>query len=184
MGSNYKNITLPYLESQSLSIQWVFSILHKKAEADRIIFENPDPCDGFVLIPDLKWNQQQLNDLYLIAICHCQGIRLLPDLTREHLPLLRNILREGQEAILQCYQVRGDCLRVYLHYLSSYYHLHVHFTALDFNAPGSGVEQAHLLADMMENLECDLEHYQQGTLTFALRADDHLLRLLQEAQKS
>lgn len=70
---------------------------------------------------------------------------------------------------------------MYLHYLSSYYHLHVHFTALDFNAPGSGVERAHLLADMMENLECDPEHYQQGTLTFALRADDHLLKLLQEA---
>uniref|UniRef100_A0A8C0SSL7 m7GpppX diphosphatase n=1 Tax=Canis lupus familiaris TaxID=9615 RepID=A0A8C0SSL7_CANLF len=183
-GSDYKNITLPYLESQSLSIQWVYNILDKKAETDRIVFENPDPSDGFVLIPDLKWNQQQLDDLYLIAICHRRGIRSLRDLTPEHLPLLRNILREGQEAILQRYQVRGDRLRVYLHYLPSYYHLHVHFTALGFDAPGSGVERAHLLADVIENLECDPEHYQRRTLTFALRADDPLLRLLQEAQKS
>uniref|UniRef100_A0A8C0MCX1 m7GpppX diphosphatase n=1 Tax=Canis lupus familiaris TaxID=9615 RepID=A0A8C0MCX1_CANLF len=183
-GSDYKNITLPYLESQSLSIQWVYNILDKKAETDRMVFENPDPSDGFVLIPDLKWNQQQLDDLYLIAICHRRGIRSLRDLTPEHLPLLRNILREGQEAILQRYQVRGDRLRVYLHYLPSYYHLHVHFTALGFDAPGSGVERAHLLADVIENLECDPEHYQRRTLTFALRADDPLLRLLQEAQKS
>ncbi|XP_032724783.1 m7GpppX diphosphatase [Lontra canadensis] len=183
-GSNYRNITLPHLESQTLSIQWVYNILDKKAEADRIVFENPDPSDGFVLIPDLKWNQQQLDDLYLIAICHRRGIRSLRDLTPEHLPLLRNILREGQEAILQRYQVKGDQLRVYLHYLPSYYHLHVHFTALGFEAPGTGVERAHLLADVIENLECDPDHYQRRTLTFALRADDPLLRLLQEAQTS
>ncbi|XP_036209251.1 CMP-N-acetylneuraminate-beta-galactosamide-alpha-2,3-sialyltransferase 4 isoform X8 [Myotis myotis] len=97
-GGDYKNVTLPHLESQSLSIQWVYNILDKKAEADRIVFENPDPADGFVLIPDLKWNQQQLDDLYLIAICHRRGIRSLRDLTAEHLPLLRNILREGQVA--------------------------------------------------------------------------------------
>ncbi|XP_032954131.1 m7GpppX diphosphatase isoform X1 [Rhinolophus ferrumequinum] len=183
-GGDHKNITSPHLASQSLSIQWVYNILDKKAEADRIVFENPDPSDGFVLIPDLKWNQQQLDDLYLIAICHRRGIRSLRDLTAEHLPLLRNILREGQEAILQRYQVPADRLRVYLHYLPSYYHLHVHFTALGFEAPGSGVERAHLLAEVIENLEHDPEYYQQRTLTFALRADEPLLQLLQEAQKS
>uniref|UniRef100_F7HST6 m7GpppX diphosphatase n=1 Tax=Macaca mulatta TaxID=9544 RepID=F7HST6_MACMU len=177
-GDDYRNITLPHLESQSLSIQWVYNILDKKAEADRIVFENPDPSDGFVLIPDLKWNQQQLDDLYLIAICHRRGIRSLRDLTPEHLPLLRNILHQGQEAILQRYQMKGDRLRVYLHYLPSYYHLHVHFTALGFEAPGSGVERAHLLAEVIENLECDPRHYQQRTLTFALRADDPLAQAL------
>ncbi|XP_029812845.1 m7GpppX diphosphatase [Suricata suricatta] len=183
-GANYKNVTLPHLESQSLSIQWVYNILEKKAEADRIVFENPDPSDGFILIPDLKWNQQQLDDLYLIAICHRRDIRSLRDLTPDHLPLLRNILQEGQETILQRYQVKGDRLRVYLHYPPSYYHLHVHFTALGFEAPGAAVERAHLLAEVIENLEYDPQHYQRRTLTLALRADDPLLRLLQEAQQS
>ncbi|KAI4553130.1 hypothetical protein MJT46_016424 [Ovis ammon polii x Ovis aries] len=183
-GSDYRNVTLPHLESQSLSIQWVYNILDKKAEADRIVFENPDPSNGFVLIPDLKWNQQQLDDLYLIAICHRRGIKSLRDLTPEHLPLLRNILQEGQEAILRRYQVAADRLRVYLHYLPSYYHLHVHFTALGFEAPGASVERAHLLAEVIDNLEQDPEYYQRRTLTFALRADDPLLALLQEAQRS
>ncbi|XP_020856358.1 m7GpppX diphosphatase isoform X1 [Phascolarctos cinereus] len=183
-GDDYKNITLPYLDSQSLSIQWVYNILEKKAEADRIVFENPDSSDGFVLIPDLKWNQKQLDDLYLIAICHRRGIKSLRELTGEHLPLLRNILQEGQEAIQKHYQVKEDRLRVYLHYQPSYYHLHVHFTALGFEAPGSGVERAHLLADVIENLERDPHYYQQRTLTFALRADEPLLKLFQEAKKS
>ncbi|XP_059785216.1 m7GpppX diphosphatase isoform X2 [Balaenoptera ricei] len=145
-GDDYRNVTLPHLESQSLSVQ--------------------------------------LDDLYLIAICHRRDIKSLRDLTPEHLPLLRNILQEGQEAILQRYQVAGDRLRVYLHYLPSYYHLHVHFTALGFEAPGAGVERAHLLAEVIENLEQDPEHYGRRTLTFALRADDPLLALLQEAQRS
>uniref|UniRef100_A0A2K5ERU6 m7GpppX diphosphatase n=1 Tax=Aotus nancymaae TaxID=37293 RepID=A0A2K5ERU6_AOTNA len=148
-GDDYRNITLPHLESQSL----MYNTLDKKAEVDRIVFENPDPSDRFVLIPDLKWNQQQLNNLYWIAICHRRGIRSLRDLTLEHLLLLRNILHQGQEAIMQHYQMTGDHLRVYLHYLPSYYRLHVHFTALGFEAPaqctspgpglrgpGSGVE--------------------------------------------
>lgn len=41
----------------------MYNILDKKAEADRIIYENPDPVDGFVLIPDLKWNQKQVQGL-------------------------------------------------------------------------------------------------------------------------
>lgn len=183
-GADYKSVTLPHLETQSLSVQWVYNILDKKAEADRIIYENPDPADGFVLIPDLKWNQKQLDDLYLIAICHRRGVRSLRDLTAEHLPLLRNILQEGQDAIQQRYQVPADRLRVYLHYLPSYYHLHVHFTALGFEAPGTAVERAHLLAQVIENLEQDPAYYQHRSLTFALRADDPLLQLLQKAHGS
>lgn len=40
--------------------QWVYNILEKKAEADRIVHENPDLSTGFVLVPDLKWNQNQV----------------------------------------------------------------------------------------------------------------------------
>ncbi|XP_053547150.1 m7GpppX diphosphatase [Bombina bombina] len=95
-GEDYRSITLPFIEAQSFSIQWVYNILEKKAEADRIIYENPDPSNGFILIPDFKWNQKQVDDLYLIAISHARGIKSLRDLTTEHLPLLKNILLEGQ----------------------------------------------------------------------------------------
>lgn len=45
--------------------QWVYNILEKKAEADRIVFEDPDPRDGFVLLPDFKWDQKQVCDLMI-----------------------------------------------------------------------------------------------------------------------
>ncbi|XP_015277996.1 PREDICTED: m7GpppX diphosphatase isoform X3 [Gekko japonicus] len=143
-GADYETITLPFIESQSFSIQWVYNILEKKAEADRIIYENPDPTDGFVLIPDLKWDRKQ-------------------------------------EAIVKRFGVSGAQLRVYLHYQPSYYHLHVHFTALSYDAPGSSVERAHLLSDVIDNLELDSGYYRKRTLTFALRADEPLLKKFQEA---
>uniref|UniRef100_W5M411 Decapping enzyme, scavenger n=1 Tax=Lepisosteus oculatus TaxID=7918 RepID=W5M411_LEPOC len=75
---------------------WVYNILEKKAEADRIVYEDPDPDVGFVLLPDFKWDQKQLDDLYLIAIVHRRDIRSLRDLTAAHLPLLLNIQQRGQ----------------------------------------------------------------------------------------
>uniref|UniRef100_A0A8C3MCG9 m7GpppX diphosphatase n=2 Tax=Geospiza parvula TaxID=87175 RepID=A0A8C3MCG9_GEOPR len=180
---DYKNITLPFIQSQSFSIQWVYNILEKKAEADRIVHENPDPSNGFVLVPDLKWNQNQLDDLYLIALVHRREIKSLRDLTAEHLPLLRNVLQEGKEAIVKRFGVPGSQLRIYLHYQPSYYHLHVHFTALGYDAPGSSVERAHLLVDVIDNLAMDSMYYQKRALTFPLRADEPLFKKFQEAGK-
>uniref|UniRef100_A0A8C5R0Y1 m7GpppX diphosphatase n=1 Tax=Leptobrachium leishanense TaxID=445787 RepID=A0A8C5R0Y1_9ANUR len=182
-GEDYKAVTLPFIEAQSFSIQWVYNILEKKAEADRIEYENPDPEHGFILIPDFKWNQKQVEDLYLIAICHPRGIKSLRDLTSDHLPLLRNILIEGQDAILKRYGFHGNKLRIYLHYQPSYYHLHVHFTALGHDAPGISVERAHLLHDVIQNIESDPRYYQIRTLTYALRADEALLAKFREVGK-
>ena len=85
-----------YVSFVSFFLQWVYNILEKKAEAERVVFEDPDPVTGFVLLPDLKWDQKQLENLYLVAICHAHGIKSLRDLNKSHLPLLKNILLKGQ----------------------------------------------------------------------------------------
>lgn len=71
------------------------NILAHKKEADRIIFEDPDPKTGFILLPDLKWDGETINNLYLVAIVHEKGIKSLRDLTAEHIPLLQKVLTEG-----------------------------------------------------------------------------------------
>ncbi|KAJ8266636.1 hypothetical protein GJAV_G00132870 [Gymnothorax javanicus] len=180
-GEDYQSITLPFIQSQCFSVQWVYNILEKKAEADRIIYEDPDPQLGFVLLPDLKWDQKQLDDLYLIAIVHRRDLRSLRDLTSVHIPLLRNIKKGGQEAIQKRYEVPANKLRVYLHYQPSYYHLHVHFTSLSYDAPGCGVERAHLLSDVIQNLEADPQYYCSRTLSFPIKSDDGLLSKFKEA---
>ncbi|XP_061644408.1 m7GpppX diphosphatase [Phyllopteryx taeniolatus] len=182
-ADDYQSITLPFIQKQSFSVQWVYNILEKKAESERIVFEDPDPKLGFVLLPDFKWDQKQLDNLYLIAITHQRNLKSLRDLTSEHLPLLQNIFQKGKDAILQHYSLPASKLRVYLHYQPSYYHLHVHFTKLGYEAPGCGVERAHLLIDVIQNLQSDPHYYKTRTLSFPLRADDGLLSQFKEAGK-
>ncbi|KAK7921768.1 hypothetical protein WMY93_008670 [Mugilogobius chulae] len=182
-AEDYLSITLPFIQEQRFSLQWVYNILEKKAEAERIVFEDPDPKTGFVLLPDFKWNQKQVDDLYLIAISHVRDVKSLRDLTSEHLPLLRNILHKGQESIFGTFGLPRSQLRVYLHYQPSYYHLHVHFTRLGFDSPGCGVERAHLLQDVIQNIQSDAGFYQSRTLYCPLRADDGLLKKYKEKGK-
>ncbi|XP_028272263.1 m7GpppX diphosphatase [Parambassis ranga] len=182
-GEDYQSITLPYIQQQSFSLQWVYNILEKKAEADRIVYEDPDTKDGFVLAPDFKWDQKQLDDLYLLAIVNRRDIKSLRDLTSEHVPLLQNVFQKGKEAILQRYKLPASKLRVYLHYQPSYYHLHVHFTKLGFEAPGCGVERAHLIGDVIQNLQSDPQYYKTRTLYFQLKENDGLLSKFKEAGK-
>lgn len=79
--------------------QWVYNVLEHKHETERIIFEDKNPNTGFVLLPDLKWNGKQTEDLYLLALIHLRNIKSLRDLSAEHLPLLRNILNKGTVSI-------------------------------------------------------------------------------------
>ena len=48
------------------------------------------------------------------------------------------------------YGVREDELRVYIHYQPSYYHLHVHFLHVKYDAgAGMAAGKAHLLNDVI-----------------------------------
>ena len=88
-----------------------------------------------------------------------------------------------QEAIHEKYGVPGDQLRIYLHYQPSYYHLHVHFTQLSYTAPKSCVGEAHLLADVISNIETiDPEYYQKCSLSFTVTESSLLRKAYQEHQ--
>ncbi|XP_071109029.1 m7GpppX diphosphatase-like [Haliotis cracherodii] len=172
----YEKITLPCLESSNFSMKWVYNILDKKSEADRIVMEDPDPDSGFVLLPDMKWDGKDVDSLYLIAIVHRHGIKSLRDLGQQHLPLLKNILEKGTNTIQEKYSVAKSQLRVYFHYQPSYYHLHVHFTHLRFEAPGFDALRAHLLEDVIDNIETCNDFYQNKSLMFTVRENQQLYK--------
>ena len=74
----------------------MLNILDGKAEQDRVLYSDPDPVNGFVLVPDFKWDQKELQNLYILAVVRRRGILSLRELRAEHLPLLKNILTRGQ----------------------------------------------------------------------------------------
>lgn len=57
----YTAVTEPHIAAiPPAATSWVINILEKKKEADRMIFEDPDPVTGFMLHPDLKWDRTQV----------------------------------------------------------------------------------------------------------------------------
>jgi len=176
---DYQQITKPYLEERNFSIEWVYNILEHKKESERIVFEDPNPETGFVLLPDLKWDAKQVEDLYLIAIVHTRGLRSIRELNATHLPLLKNILTKGLASIRSKYNVESAQIRAYLHYYPSYYHLHVHFNHLQYDVGGHQVGKAHLLQDVIDNIENVAgDFYAKKTLPVTLFENDPLLKLL------
>ena len=75
--------------------QWVYNILEKQSEVERIIFEDPDMETGFILVPDMKWDGKQLEDLYVVALVQDRSLHSIRCLTAEHIPLLENVQQKG-----------------------------------------------------------------------------------------
>ncbi|VDN30964.1 unnamed protein product [Gongylonema pulchrum] len=157
-------------------------MLEHRAEVERIIFEDLDPHNGFLLAPDLKWDGKQLENLYVQAIVRRRGIRSIRDLTANDLPLLNNIREKGYLAIREKYGIDEHQIRAYFHYQPTYYHLHVHFIHVSYDAPASGVAKAYLLEDVINNIKLVPDYYQRATLTFILKQNDPLLQLFRTSQ--
>ena len=171
---SYEKITLPFLEKEQFSVDWVYNVLEHKTEQDRIIIEDSDAVNGFMLLPDLKWDGLTRETLYCSAIVMDRTIKSIRDLRESHLPLLENIREKSLKAIEEKYDIPPSQIRAYFHYQPSYYHLHVHFNYLKYDAPGILCDKAHLLDAVIDNIKLMPNYYQKATLNFVARANDKL----------
>lgn len=176
----HRSVTAPFLEEEALNLQWVYNILEGKSEQDRIVLEDADPKTGFVLLPDLKWNTKDLESLYLLVIVRQRGIKSIRDLTGEHLPLLKNIHTKCMNALRERYGLAASRIRAFLHYQPSFYHLHIHFTYLQYEAPGIHAERAHLLTSVINNIEMVPNYYQTATIPFTVKKTERLFDILKK----
>jgi m7GpppX diphosphatase len=72
----YEAVTKHHIESiPAGSIQWVYNILEKKEEVDRLLFEDDCKDTGFMLHPDQKWDQSQVCSVAFICVAwHDTGL--------------------------------------------------------------------------------------------------------------
>lgn len=176
----YKGVTLPYLEKEQFTLDWVYNILEHKKEADNILYEDLDPASGFILLPDYKWNGQ-VESLYLLAIVMDRNIKSLRDLNATHLPMLQKIESKCVETIKLKFGYEKTQVRAYFHYQPSFYHLHVHFTYLQYEAPGIQCEKSHMLSTVISNIKLMSDYYQKATLAFVVKENDNLYLAYKEA---
>ena len=78
----------------------VHAIYRVAQKVVRILFEDPDMKTGFILIPDMKWDGKQLEDLYVVALVQDRSLHSIRSLTAEHIPLLENIQKKGLVSIV------------------------------------------------------------------------------------
>ena len=177
----YQKVVYPYIKAivDGNSLGWINNVIEVKKEKERLIVNSPQ----FIVNIDTKWRShppplstprkewyghQSVEDLYCLGIVKEKGIASLRDLTGEHIPMLKNMQKEGLEAIENIYGVKSDQIRCFVHYQPQFYHFHVHFTRLE-NEIGSTVERGHLMMDVIQNLEMDPMYYGKRTIAYKLK---------------
>ncbi|KAK6010081.1 scavenger mRNA decapping enzyme, partial [Ostertagia ostertagi] len=88
-AEDYETITVEYIKKYQMDLKCYTNVLSKESEADRIIFEDPDPHNGFILSPDIKWDGTSLENLYVLAMIHRKGVRSIR-LRREEVHISEN----------------------------------------------------------------------------------------------
>ncbi|KAL9647001.1 hypothetical protein ABK040_013855 [Willaertia magna] len=177
----YKNITLQYIENiPEIENLWIDNLLSKKSEVEHLIYEDTESDEDlrFMLHPDLKFDKTDINQLYCLAFTFDSKIRSLRDLCNErHLLLLKNIRDRGSKEIEKIFGVPKEKLRIYVHYLPSFYRFHVHFNHINYLGISHCVERAYLLDDIIDNMETfGLDFYQKKSLHVLLRKSHPLTK--------
>ena len=60
---------------------------------------------GFLILPDLKWDQKDPRELDLLVLVHRRDLNTVRDLNQSHLPLLQNILHKSTKVISEKYKI-------------------------------------------------------------------------------
>lgn len=157
----YTRLVKPYVEEMSNNgrLKWVHNILYEGAESERVVykdFSENNSKEGFLILPDMKWDGVNLDALYLVAIVYRDDIKSLRDLRPEHKEWLTGLYNKIRSVIPGCYNyaISPDELRIFIHYQPSYYHFHIHIVNIRHPGLGDGIAagKAVLLDDAIESL--------------------------------
>ncbi|CUS15768.1 unnamed protein product [Tuber aestivum] len=178
----YRELVKPYVEEKRRNgrLDWVYNILEYKSEKESIIVEDTDDVEGFMLLPDLKWDRKTMASMYTMAILRRRDITSLRDLKRKHVPWLKNLRRIIPEAICGKYGgIEPDQIKIYVHYQPSYYHFHLHAVSISHDGGlGQTAGKAFLLGNLiswLESLDGDEETGLESVeLTYSLGEESEL----------
>ncbi|CDO73905.1 hypothetical protein BN946_scf185016.g62 [Trametes cinnabarina] len=118
----FQRIVKPYIAAFPPSrTQWVENILNGVSEVEKVLFRDPSPEHGYLILPDMKWDLATVSSLYLVAIAFNRNIRSLRDLNKSHLGMLKSIRREAARVAKERWGLGHGSLRMFIHYQPSYY---------------------------------------------------------------
>lgn len=166
----YQKYVVPYIETMKGDrIQWVYNIFFHGKELESVIYHDQSE-EGFVLLPDMKWDKVNLENLYLCCIVNRTGISSLRDLNGSHIDWLKRVQDKVKSVAFEVYGIAPDQLKVFVHYHPSYYHFHLHIVNAHHPGLGDGIAigKAILLDDIIDNLILAGDYYARKTIGFVL----------------
>lgn len=171
----------PWIENTQRTLKrlgWIYNILDGITEQESIVYRSatygqpssiPDAkSEGFLLLPDLNWDQLTATGLHLLALVERRDLWSLRGLKRKHVPWLKHLHQEivkASAAVAAKLVPEGsgladeDQFKCYVHYQPTYYHFHVHVVHAMLEA---GATQAVGKAFSLEGLISQLEHIEGG----------------------
>lgn len=177
----YNTKVKAYIETQKGDrIKWVYNILFHGKESETFLHHDKDPQNGFVLLPDMKWDHITMDALYLVVIVNRTDISSVRDLNGSHLEFLQTLQETVKAITTKTFPVPRDQLRLFIHYQPSYYHFHVHVVHVSHVGLGNGINigKAILLDDVIENIKHVPDYYQKRTMYYVLGENHALWKIL------
>ena len=166
----YANTTAKLIREKQRdgSMNWIYAILDGKAEQEDVMLKDSE----FVLLPNPKWKRNEKNgfesmdDLLCLVLVTDRKLHSIRDLRSEHVSMLRRIRFKVAGELRERFGVVAERdLLLYFHYLPQFYHLHIHVSHRK-RKHDRDVTRAHLLDDVLQNLERDGHYYSSVDLTY------------------
>lgn len=167
----YSKFVVPYINTMKGDrIKWVYNILFEGKESETFIHHDTDKDNGFVLLPDMKWDKINMDSLYLCVIVNRTDISSVRDLNGTHVEYLLRIRQQIRTITSEKFPVKKDELRIFIHYQPSYYHFHIHVVNIKHPGLGNGIAvgKAILLDEVIENISSQSDYYQKKSITYVL----------------
>ena len=138
-------------------LNWINNIINGTKESEHIIYNDND----IILIPDLKWNNKVIDDMYYLVIFKNKDLKSIRDLNQSHLPLLDRVKEICTNKIKELHDIDSNKLRLYFHYHPSFWQLHLHINLVAKSWDGTLVDTSHLFTTVINNIKLVNDYYQK-----------------------
>lgn len=172
-SENYKNIILPYINNiYKSNTKWIFDILNKKTETDKILLNDTN----FMIIKDKIWADNNKKNFYVLAIPRLD-IKTIRDLRSKHIDILLQ-MRDSCIKIASENNINDNELYFFFHYHPSFYHLHLHCCIINHPSLTSKYFRCKMLDTVLVNLKHKSNYYRDCNIKFEIPEKHIIAKLL------
>ena len=136
--------------------KWIYNIIDKNSNVNRILYENKN----FVLIKQNKMIPNKIKTFHLLAFPKDKTIKSIRDLTNEHIPLLKEIVKKSKEYIKKKFNIDKNEIEAHFDYPPTVLLLHIHFELAN-NKKFRKPLFEHSVNSVIENIRIDPDYYKK-----------------------